>query len=512
MNIILKYKKELLAGFGLVAFYFVTRLAFLGDFPIFTDEAIYVRWTQIALDDASWRFISLTDGKQPSFIWIGMVFLKIFGDPLVSLRLVSVAAGFVTLIGVGVLTYELFKNKLAAFIASLVYLVIPFAVVYDRLALYDSLLGAFTVWGIYLSILLVRKVRLDIAFIFGFILGGALLTKSSGIFNVFLLPFTLLLFNFKDKEWKKSLLKWGILVLFVVLLGQAIFSVIKLSPFAHIISQKNSIFVVGYFELFKDPFLFFTGNIKGLTSWLFTYLNPLLILVIIAFVNFRKYPKEKLLMLLYFILPFLALAFYGKVIFPRFIFFMMLSLIPLISIGFVELIDFADDFFKKRKLKIRYTIAALILLFFLLYPAKTSIDFITNSANATLASADVEQYVKGWPSGGGVKDSIEFFENESRDKEIVIATEGTFGLMPYVYEIFFKDNANIKTIGYWPINEFPEELREMNKEKDVYFVFYQPCPDCEYPGDAPDAWPLRLVKAYEKSENTFLSIYKVEKE
>jgi 4-amino-4-deoxy-L-arabinose transferase-like glycosyltransferase len=168
---ILNYKKEILAAVFIVIAYFFSRLIFLGDFPIFTDEAIYTRWTQIALNDASWRFISLTDGKQPSFIWAGMVFLKIFQDPLFSLRLVSVIAGFFTLIGLGVLTYELFKNKFAAYLASFIYLVLPFALVYDRLALYDSLLGAFTIWGIYLSALLARRVRLDIAFFLGFVMG-----------------------------------------------------------------------------------------------------------------------------------------------------------------------------------------------------------------------------------------------------------------------------------------------------------------------------------------------------
>lgn len=510
MGIILKYRKEILTGIGIAVLYFITRLIFLGDFPIFTDEAIYTRWTQIALNDASWRFISLTDGKQPSFIWAGMIFLKIFGDPLVSLRLVSVVAGFFTLIGVGILTYELFKNKFAAFLASLTYLVLPYAVVYDRLALYDSLLGAFTVWGIYLTVLLVKRIRLDIAFILGFIMGGALLTKSSGIFLAYLMPFTLLLFDFKNKFWRKNLLKWGIFALVAIVIAQGMLGVIKLSPFAHIISQKNSIFVVGYFELFKNPFQFFIGNINGLTTWLVTYFSTLLILVPVAFINFRKYPKEKLLMFLYFIIPFIALAFYGRVIFPRFIFFMMLTLIPIISIGFVELIDFTNKFFNKRKLKIGNVVTVLVITFFMLYPAKVSLDFIINPASARIASADVEQYLKGWPSGGGVRESIEFFENQAKNKKIVIATEGTFGLMPYSYEIYLLENPNIIIKGYWPIDEFPEELLELGKTHDVYFVFYQPCEDCDFPGAVPKDWPLEQVKTFKKSEGVYLTIYSLE--
>jgi hypothetical protein len=188
----------------------------------------------------------------------------------------------------------------------------------------------------------------------------------------------------------------------------------------------------------------------------------------------------------------------------------MLTLIPIISIGFVELIDFADNFFKKRKLKIRNILLVLIVTFFMLYPVKNSLDFITNPKAANIASADIEQYIKGWPSGGGVKESIEFFKNQAEDKKIFIATQGTFGLMPYSYEIFLLKNPNIVTKGYWPVDEFPSELLEISKTKDVYFVFYQPCPKCMFSGDAPRDWPLRLVERFQKSENTYLSIYQVE--
>ena len=94
MQIIVKHKWEILTSILLVAAYFVLRLIFLSRLPIFTDEAIYLRWAQIALNDAAWRFISLTDGKQPMFVWAAMVLMKFIHDPLVAGRLVSVATGF----------------------------------------------------------------------------------------------------------------------------------------------------------------------------------------------------------------------------------------------------------------------------------------------------------------------------------------------------------------------------------------------------------------------------------
>ena len=99
MNLISQYKKEISLGIFLTVIYFFLRLIFLNRLPIFTDEAIYVRWAQIALNDSSWRFISLTDGKQPMYVWVAMVLMKFIHDPLIAGRLVSVATGFLTMVG-----------------------------------------------------------------------------------------------------------------------------------------------------------------------------------------------------------------------------------------------------------------------------------------------------------------------------------------------------------------------------------------------------------------------------
>jgi len=140
--------------------------------PIFVDEAIYLRWAQIAKNDANWRFISLTDGKQPLFVWIVMVAMKVIQDPLVAGRLVSVLIGFCSMIAIGGLAYLLFNDRKIALLSSLLYLVFPFALVYDRMALMDGLVGTFSLLSLALSILLVRTLRLDVALILGAVLGS----------------------------------------------------------------------------------------------------------------------------------------------------------------------------------------------------------------------------------------------------------------------------------------------------------------------------------------------------
>lgn len=85
----------------MIFLYWITRLINLTILPIFTDEAIYIRWGQIVLGDPVWKFISLTDGKQPLFIWLMAPLLKVITDPLVAGRLVSIISGFFGLLGMG---------------------------------------------------------------------------------------------------------------------------------------------------------------------------------------------------------------------------------------------------------------------------------------------------------------------------------------------------------------------------------------------------------------------------
>jgi len=89
----------------------VLRLYNLNLLPIFGDEAIYIRWAQVMGAQPGLRFLPLTDGKQPLFMWVLMFLVRRFSDPLLIGRLTSVFYGMGTLLGIFSLSYYLFKNK-----------------------------------------------------------------------------------------------------------------------------------------------------------------------------------------------------------------------------------------------------------------------------------------------------------------------------------------------------------------------------------------------------------------
>lgn len=489
-----KHKWKIITAFVLIALYFFTRLVSLTQLPIFVDEAIYLRWAQIAKNDANWRFISLTDGKQPLYVWLTMVMMKLIKDPMVAGRFVSVLAGLGSMITIWVVSHFLFKSSRLAFLAAFLYLIFPFALVYDRMALMEATVGFFSVLSLLFGILLVKTLRLDVALILGAILGGGILTKTSGFFNIYLLPLTLLLFDWRDKKWKLNLLKWAGLALLAVIISQLFYSVLRLSPFFHMIARKDTLFIYPLAEWMKHPWLFFVGNLKGLIDWLTSYLTwPVIILVVASLAFIWQRTREKALLFLWFLAPFSGLVVFGKTLYPRFIFFMALPLLILVAWSL-------EKIFQKIKKAWLFT---LVCLLFLAWPLSIDFQLLFYPSKASIPRPDKEQYIDSWPAGYGVKEIVVFAKEKAQDRKIFIATEGTFGLMPASLELYLWNHPNIEIKGFFPVEKIPEEVLEKAKIMPTYFVFNE---TIQVPGN----FPLKLIAEYPRPDPRYsMRLYQV---
>lgn len=474
---------------------FITRIFNLLEIPIFTDEAIYIRWAQIGLDDSAHRYISLTDGKQPLFTWLMYPFLKIFSDPLFAGRFVSVIAGVAAVIGIYVLAKELFGKKTALF-ASLLYIFSPFALLYDRLALMDSLLASLFIWSIYLQILLVRKIRLDVALILGMIMGLGLMTKSSAFFFICLLPFSLILFDFGKKNKFIRMMSWAGLAVLSIIIAQIMYNSLRLSPLFYIIEQKNYTFIYTFQEFFSLTFKTFLPNLQGLLIFLTTYLTwPISLVILIGtFLGLFNRDKRVFYLIVCFAFPFFTLAAFGRVLFPRFILFMSMPLLLLAG----EVIS-RWTFFAKEKMRI----FIVITIFIFIYPVYLTLVILTNPVEAAIPRVDRNQLFDDWPSGYGVKEVIDYLNQKAKNSKVVIATEGTFGLNPFVYEIYLKKNENVIIKSYWPLSQVPDELISLSREYPTYIVFKES-------QNIPDSWPLKLINKYRRGKGkTYLLFFEI---
>lgn len=477
MKIFVKYKQSLLlrnkfviiASLAISFLYFLLRVPSLTKIPVFVDEAIYIRWAQVMQNEPTLRFLPLSDGKQPFFMWLIIPFLKVFSDPLVAGRMVSVLAGFGTLVGVVFLAWYLFKSPKAAFVAGLLYAASPFAVFFDRMALVDSMLSMFGVWTLFFGVVTARALRLDTAQLAGFSLGGALLTKSPALFFSLLLPVTALLAPFREKGNSVKVMLLSVLKLvglFTVTyaIGYAMYNVLRLGPNFGLIGERNKDYVFPLSHLWtnpKDPFIFYIDRIR---EWLFILGPSVLVILVIAgvIIGLKKYPRQTLILTAWAFLPLLAQAEFAKVITARYILFSIPFLVTLAALSVLP------------KNKIYQKIFIVGLLIFLANALRTDYLLLTNPEAASLPQSERSGYLEEWTSGTGIREVAEFIKEKKTshpNERIVVGTEGFFGTLPDGLQIYLENVPNVTVIGVGVIiKEVPESLKNAKRAGDTVYL------------------------------------------
>jgi len=481
---------------GLLGVYALTRLIALTQIPIFTDEAIYIRWAQIGGNDAGWRFISLTDGKQPLFTWMIMVWLRVFHDPLVAGRVASVIGGAVGMIGMFALGSELFKNKKIGLIASILYIISPFTLMHDRLAIYDTWVAALYVWNAWLAVLLVRHKRLDIALIYGMALGTGMINKTSGFISLYAAPFTILLGGWRKSDWMKKMGTWVAWLMVAALLSQVMYSILRLSPFFYIIKQKDALFVYPLTEWVAHPLTYFWGNIRGMSDWLIGYMTiPIFIAALASFIIKPARFLEKSVMIIYWLAPFVGLAMFGRVLYPRFILFMTMPLYILTAYTVYEI------YTQIKNIWIKWGIIVLICFQSVIICGQV----LKDARYASIPRSDSNQYINDWPAGWGVKEIVSYLNEASKSEKVTVYTEGTFGLFPFALEMYAVDNPNITIQSMWPVPSImPQFVKDSSVSNPTFFITSQR-------QDKPSAWNLELIEEFQQGKNpsTKMRFYKV---
>ena len=462
--------------------------------PIFVDESLYLRWAQIAWHDASWRFISLTDGKQPLWMWLVIPFLKIFKDPLVAGRFMNVLCGLVTILASGYGVWLLTGKKSASWWTMLVISVSPFLFFYDRFAVVEAMMIAFGVLVFDGAILLAKTRRLDVALILGMVTGLALLVKSPSLFFLLLIPAAYLIQLRRPKDiFTKETAKYIALVLVGWGIAGVIYNVQRLSPWMHVIADKNSFFVVPYSEIFKDPMRVW-NNLLDTFRWHFAYTTiPVFLFGIWGMWLFwRKQPKEMVVAKAWFALPLLGTVLLARLYSPRYMVFTTPYLLMFVG--------YALSWIKSVRLRI----GVFILLS--IYPAILMTKLITDPIHFPFVDVD-QGYVNGWSAGNGTKQIADWAVARIHEtgRPMTIYTEGTFGILPEGLELYTDGRVQgLSIIGIYPINEIPPKVASAHAKTDpeTYFILNNTVPK-----SVPAS--LELVASYPKLRDNPMRLYHV---
>lgn len=412
--------------------------------PIFVDEAIYVRWAQVMATEPTLRFLPLSDGKQPLYMWVLMFLIKYFSDPLFIGRLLSVATGIGTMLGIFTLSYLFFKNKLTSLFAVFIYAISPFSVFFDRMALVDSMLSMFGIWTAVFAFLTAKYKRLDLAMIAGFMLGFASLTKSPAMFIALLLPMFWVLNNWKD-VWRLGV---------TYFLAFAMYNIQRLGPNFALLSSRTGDYVLPFNHLFTnflDPLI---PHLKDFFVWLISMgpvtLIPLILLGV--YLGSKKHLKETLILLIWVLFPVFVQAEFAKAFTARYIFFTLPYLFILSGMIFLT---------KTKWLKI---INYVLIILFIVPSLVFDYYLLTNPKKANLPRGERSGYLEEWTAGQGIKEVSEYLRVEEAKNpgvQIVVGTEGYFGTLPDGLQLYLNDLPNIIVIGVGVIiDDIPQSLKE----------------------------------------------------
>jgi len=400
----------------LVGLYLASRLFALTALPMFLDERIYLRWAYWITQGRRLQ-VPFVAGKGLS-VWVLAAVTPHTANPLLAGRLLTVAVGILTLVAVHRLAARLTGDVRVADLAAVFYIACPFTLFHDRMVLADPYLSAFTAWTLLLSLRLSNTPRLRDGIALGAAMALGIAAKVTGL-PLLAVPLLVLgVMGATRRTWLKPLA-----LAYVVALALSAY------PVWRFFSRPSG-------ELSKlaggddSPVAATVSANLGLaTSWLWNYWTTGLVLLAAAgvVVALRKNALRRsgVLLILVALGPIALFASVSRVWFPRYVLFTTVPLVILAALGFRA----GLDALARRTPVSPWTSAVrtAILLAIVLAPALRFDGALwTDPSRAPLPDVDRFQYVTGWPSGYGSRDSLEFLRarRAERPEGLTLLTPG----------------------------------------------------------------------------------------
>jgi hypothetical protein len=388
------FKRRSLLWIGLA--YLVSRLYALTLLPMFLDEAIHIRWGLRILDGGPlWQ--PWLHGRLLN-VWVNALILSWSQDFLWVSRAPSVLMGLATLLltyGIGACLFGRGVGRLAA----VLYVVCPFTLFFDRMALADTYLAAFAAATCYLCLRLRAEPRRRTAVLLGVAMALGTLAKATGaiLFGVPVLTVAIL-------GRRRACLRFVTLA-YVVGLGLAGYPLWLFWTNTPLLAKTS---LASEAPLSWGLFL---SNLALSSRWLAEYWTPGLLLL--AGLALARTVQEKcarrFLLACLCLAPILLCALVSVHWYPR---YLLPATVPFLVLCATALRDVMD--WLRSRLRFRALVPAGAALAVALVAPAARLDWHLwfDPAAAPLPEADRFAYIHGWPSGYGVADAVAFLRQE----------------------------------------------------------------------------------------------------
>jgi 4-amino-4-deoxy-L-arabinose transferase-like glycosyltransferase len=454
-----KNKTSIAIAFILLAF-ILLRIINLTLLPIFNDESTYIRYGLHQLNEPAHQPYSLLIGKEPLDPYLYALVGSMIGNLLLGGRLVMIFFGFLTLVGLFLFTKALLGNRAALF-TSILYVITPYIVFFDRLALLDSSVSTIAIWSLYLTYRFLQKSSWRFAIGLGIVTGIGLWVKTSDLFYLFLplISYGIYFLKKGDTDWTKAKLLFS-----AFLIAMVIYLPLFSNPFYSIHMQLLQQYTYPLYSVFLFPLHVWWENLTSVIQWLFFYLTPPLFLLAIGTLIYVTRQKKFWLVLLWFYLPLIYEILFAKLFASRHVLLLTIPLLILAGYGYSLLWQ------KKRVLAI---VLGIFILGWALYDTGVLITSPQKypSLFADKALGDASQYVYGFPSGYGVEEAVTYLGQKAQTQRIIVLIRNDHGNPEdaMVAYLDYKPEFIIVPMND-PLANVPVVFQKVGTSIPVYFV------------------------------------------
>lgn len=463
---------------GWAVVFLISHLWRLTSLPVFADEAIYIRWTQLIMDDwQRYLFFPLNDGKTPLFIWLLTPWQYLFSDQLWAARFVAVLVGVIQVGASLRLVKTLGGRRWALFLVGLWTVVLPFWFLHHRLALIDGLL---TLWLTLFTEQVVKVLHASqptsksarhtpwlAAGLGAVALGAALWTKVPAVLGIPTVGVAWLLLAENGQQRRRSFVPLAAMVVG----GVALFAGLRISPAFGQLFSRGSDFLYPWQQVVLQGQ--WTGTIRNWPTYLWYFLSyfgwPVMAVLVAGL--FSPTRKHSLHFLFWSGLAFaFPIALLGKVVYPRYFLPVALYWTAAAALSAEDLIErWVEQAQNLHQRLITGLLTAMILGQSIATSGVFMAYAIWQPNQTPFVSSDRSQYLEDWSSGHGIIETAHLIQGYQQQGTVAVATEGFFGTLPDGLLLYFHDRnvegVYIEGIGQ-PVYTLPASFIARAKNYD----------------------------------------------
>ncbi len=458
----MKFNKHI-AIVGILALFFITRLYNLTLLPIFVDEGLHLsRALQIA---KSGDFLEIINGNGKYLpIWLYSFFLPYLPDPLWAGRFFSVLSSLAVIAGLIWLGNNLFTGE-TGLMAAFLYVITPYTLFHDRMALVDTMLAALLMLTIIASVRWFRTGQWGWGVLTGVVIGCAAITKLYGGLLI-VIPIATIFFLVKHNRW--TCLKKSVWIIFVILpVLWPIFT--DIPKHLELFTDKSGVIAP------ENTLSLISRNSLSVVEWFTAYFTPVgFVLVVTAVLLAAFQPKRasRLLLLLTIIWTGFFVIISKDAWYPRY----LIPIIPLILLMVAQsIITFANYLAARIQ---RPMISSILPLSVAIILTIAGLQFyttiLTNPVATPLPAIDRWQYIEGWPAGYGVREVVAYLHQQARlEGQMIIIRDNSHGALKEGMNLTLGQNEKLLILVSLNFNNIDNNQAIdgiRNQSRPVYLV------------------------------------------